>query len=90
MNQLFVPSQTGGDGATGAGAGFGTGFFFFFASVAFFIPFFLRAGASRFAFLDFFADHLIHIAIGIIPSIVATFRAICGLTNINWSEVAAV
>ena len=33
------------------GAGFGAGFFFFFA----FIPFFLRAGAPRFAFLDFFA-----------------------------------
>ena len=107
------PSPSGGDGATGAGAGFGAGFFFFFASVAFFIPFFLRAGASRFAFLDFlatfnlpigsikmrhhtaaaylnFANHLIDIAIGIILSIVATFRAICGLTNINWSEVAAV
>ena len=41
--------------ATGAGAGFDAGFFFFFASVAFFIPFFLRAGAPRFAFLDFFA-----------------------------------
>ena len=49
------PSQTGGDGATGVGAGFGAGFFFFFASVAFFIPFFLRAGTVRFAFLDFLA-----------------------------------
>ena len=29
--------------------------FFFFAGVTFFIPFFLRAGAPRFAFLDFFA-----------------------------------
>ncbi|MGB8894019.1 MAG: hypothetical protein WCD13_06845 [Pseudolabrys sp.] len=42
-----------GDGGTGAG--FGAGFFFFFASVAFFIPFFLRAGTARFAFLDFLA-----------------------------------
>jgi ABC-type Fe3+-siderophore transport system permease subunit len=48
------PSRIGGDGATGAGAGFGAGFFFFFAGVAFFIPFFLRAG-PRFAFLDFLA-----------------------------------
>jgi hypothetical protein len=49
---------TGGGGAVGAGAGFGTGFVaavFFFAGVALFIPFFLRAGAPRFAFLDFFA-----------------------------------
>jgi hypothetical protein len=51
----------GSDGAIGAGAGFGVrflafallaGFAFF---IAFFIPFFLRAGALRFAFLDFFA-----------------------------------
>ena len=49
------PSQSGDDGATGAGAGFDAGFFFFFASVAFVIPFFLRAGVPRFAFLDFFA-----------------------------------
>jgi hypothetical protein len=49
------PSQTGGEGATGAGAGFGAGFFFFFAGAAFFIPFFLRDGAPRFAFLDFLA-----------------------------------
>jgi hypothetical protein len=42
------PSQTGGDGATRTGAGFGAGFFFFFA-------FILRAGAPRFAVLDFFA-----------------------------------
>ena len=69
----------------------------------------MRAGASRFAFLDFlatfnlpidsiktrhhtataylnFADQLIDIAIGIIPSIVAAFPAICGLTNINRSR----
>ena len=49
------PSQSGGDGATGAGAGCDAGFFFYFASVAFVIPFFLRAGVPRFAFLDFFA-----------------------------------
>ena len=49
------PSQSGGDGAIGAGAGFGAGFLFFFAGVALFIAFFLRAGAPRFAFLDFFA-----------------------------------
>jgi intergrase/recombinase len=89
-----------------------TCFFFFFASVAVFIPFFLRAGTARFASLDFlatfnlpigsvktrrhtaaaylnFAHHLIDSAI-IIPSIAATFRAVCGLTNINWSEIAAV
>jgi hypothetical protein len=38
----------GGGGAIGAGAGF-------FAGFAFFISFLLRAGAARFAFLDFFA-----------------------------------
>ena len=42
-------------GAVGAGAGVGAGFFFLFAGVVFFIPFFLRTGAPRFAFLDFFA-----------------------------------
>jgi hypothetical protein len=42
-------------GAVGAGAGFGDGFFFFFAGLGFFMPFFLRAEAPRFAFLDFFA-----------------------------------
>ncbi len=46
---------TAGVGGIGAGAGFGAGFFFFFAGIAFFIPFFLRAGAPRFVFLDFFA-----------------------------------
>jgi hypothetical protein len=54
----------GSDGAIGAGAGFGArflvfallaGFAFF---IAFFIPFFLRAGAPRFAFLDFFATSI--------------------------------
>ena len=40
------------------GAGLGSGFFipvFFFAGVAFFVLFFLRVGAPRFAFLNFFA-----------------------------------
>jgi hypothetical protein len=47
----------GSDGAIGAGAGFGARFLAFalLAGFAFFIPFFLRAGAPRFAFLDFFA-----------------------------------
>jgi hypothetical protein len=39
------------------GAGFGAGFFFtvfFVAGVAFFIPFFLRAGAPRLAFFATF------------------------------------
>jgi hypothetical protein len=44
------PSQT--DGLTKAGVGFGAGFFF---RVVFFILFFVRADALRFAFLDFFA-----------------------------------
>jgi hypothetical protein len=41
----------------GAGAGFGVRFLAFalLAGFAFFIPFFFRAGAPRFAFLDFFA-----------------------------------
>jgi hypothetical protein len=56
-----IGAGAGSDGAIGAGAGFGVrflafallaGFAFF---IAFFIPFFLRAGAPRFAFLDFFA-----------------------------------
>ncbi|MGB8895182.1 MAG: hypothetical protein WA322_09775 [Pseudolabrys sp.] len=40
------------------GAGLGSGFFitfFFFVGLAFFVPFLLRVGALRFAFLDFFA-----------------------------------
>jgi hypothetical protein len=47
----------GSDGAIGVGAGFGARFFVFalLAGFAFFIPFLLRAGAPRFAFLDFFA-----------------------------------
>ena len=51
----------GSDAAIGAGAGFGARFLAFalLAGFAFFIPFFnpffLRAGAPRFAFLDFFA-----------------------------------
>jgi hypothetical protein len=46
-----------GSGAIGAGAGFGARILAFalLAGFAFFIPFFLRAGAPRFAFLDFFA-----------------------------------
>jgi hypothetical protein len=57
-----MPPRVGGagadcDGAIGAGTGFGARFLAFalLAGVAFFIPFFLRAGALRFAFLDFFA-----------------------------------
>jgi hypothetical protein len=107
------PSQTGGDGAIGAGAGFGASFFFFVASIAFFIPFFLRAGALRFAVLDFlatfslpigsiktrhhtaaaylnFADYLIGIAVVDYPQHRSDLPAVCGLTNINWPEVAAV
>ena len=44
-------------GAIGAGVGFDARFLAFalLAGFAFFIPFFLRAGAPRFAFLDFFA-----------------------------------
>jgi hypothetical protein len=47
----------GWGGAIGAGTGFGARFLAFalLAGFAFFIPFFLRAGAPRFAFLDFFA-----------------------------------
>jgi hypothetical protein len=47
----------GWGGAIGAGTGFGARFLVFalLAGFAFFIPFFLRAGAPRFAFLDFFA-----------------------------------
>jgi hypothetical protein len=49
---------SGCDGVSGAGAGFRARFFDFalldrFA--IFFIPFLFRAGAPRFAFLDFFA-----------------------------------
>jgi hypothetical protein len=57
-----MPPRVGGagagsDGAIGAGAGFGARFLAFalLAGLAFFIPFFLRAGAPRLAFLDFFA-----------------------------------
>jgi hypothetical protein len=107
------PSQSGGVGATGADAGFGAGFFFFFAGVALFIAFFLRGGAPRFAFLDFFAtfnlpigsiktrhhtavaypnfaDYLIGIAVVDYPQRSRDLPAVCGLTNINWPEVAAV
>ena len=54
----------GCDGVVGAGAGFGVRFFDFalLADFAiFFIPFFFRAGAPRFAFLDFFATFIIPI-----------------------------
>ena len=58
-----MPARVGGTGAgcggavVGAGAGFGARFldFALLACFAFFIPFFFRAGAPRFAFLDFFA-----------------------------------
>ena len=52
-----IGAGAGPDGAIGAGAGFGARFLAFalLAGFAFFIPFFLRAGAPRFAFLDFFA-----------------------------------
>jgi hypothetical protein len=52
-----IGAGAGSDGAIGAGAGFGARFLAFalLAGFAFFIPFFLRAGAPRFAFLDFFA-----------------------------------
>ena len=56
-----MPPRVGGagvgwGGAIGAGAGFDGRFLAFalLAGFAFFIPF-LRAGAPRFAFLDFFA-----------------------------------
>jgi len=47
----------GCDGVVGAEAGFGARFLAFalLAGFAFFIPFFVRAGAPRFTFLDFFA-----------------------------------
>ena len=52
-----IGAGDGSDGTIGAGAGFGARFLAFalLAGFAFFIPFFLRAGAPRFAFLDFFA-----------------------------------
>jgi hypothetical protein len=50
-------AEAGCGGAIGTGAGFGARFLAFalLAGFAFFIPFFLRAGALRFALLDFFA-----------------------------------
>jgi len=47
----------GCDGGVGAGAGFGVRFLTvaLVADFALFVPFFLRAGPPRFAFLDFFA-----------------------------------
>jgi hypothetical protein len=57
---VFVPAcaaEAGCGGAIGTGTGFGARFLAFalLAGFAFFIPFFLRAGALRFALLDFFA-----------------------------------
>jgi hypothetical protein len=66
-----MPARVGGTGAgcggavVGAGAGFGARFFDFalLARFAFiFIPFFFRAGAPRFTFLDFFATFNIPIS----------------------------
>jgi hypothetical protein len=61
-----------GDGVVGAGAGFGARFldFALLAGFAIFIPFFFRAGAPRFAFLDFFATF--NIPIKIMPRLTAT------------------
>ena len=52
-----IGAGAGSDEAIGAGVGFGTRFLALavLAGFAFFIPFFLRAGAPRFAVLDFFA-----------------------------------
>jgi hypothetical protein len=70
-----MPAMVGGTGAdcggagcggvVGAGAGFGARFFALalLAGFAIFIPFFFRAGAPRFAFLDFFATFNIPIKI---------------------------
>ena len=54
---IIIGAGVGSDGVIGAGAGFGVRFLAFalLAGFAFFIPFFFRAGAPRFAFLDFFA-----------------------------------
>ena len=63
-----------GDGVVGAGAGFGARFldFALLAGFVIFIPFFFffRAGAPRFAFLDFFATF--NIPIKIMPRLTAT------------------
>ena len=72
-----MPPRVGGagcDGAIGAGTGFGARFLAFalFAGVAFFIPFFLRAGAPRFAFLDFFATFNLPIGLTKIMQYVTT------------------
>ena len=100
--------------------GFGARFLAFalLAGFAFFIPFFCRARALRFAFLDFFATFAsrsvkrkyantapyrsrlslnlaartasLTLPSSIIPNIVATCRTVCGLTNVNGSQVASV
>jgi hypothetical protein len=63
-----MPPRVGGvgvgcGGAIGAGTGFGASFLAFalLAGFAFFIPFFLRAGALRFA--DFFATSISRIGL---------------------------
>src|SRR5215510_15246113 len=60
-----------GDGVVGAGAGFGARFldFALLAGFVIFIPFFFRAGAPRFAFLDFFATF--NIPIKVMPRLTA-------------------
>ena len=76
-------------GAVGAGAG--AGFFFLFAGVAFFIPFFLRTGAPRFAFLDFFA--MFNLAIELTNyatryHAVVAYRSLCTFDT-TWRAYAA-
>jgi hypothetical protein len=61
-----------GDGGTGAG--FGAGFVFLFA----FSPFFLRAGAPRFAFFDFFATS--NLPIGLIKIMSTRHHPATGLS----------
>ena len=65
-----MPPRVGGagvgsDGAIGAGTGFSERFLAFalLAAFAFFSPFFLRTGAPRFAFLDFFATFNLRIGL---------------------------
>lgn len=69
----------GWGGAIGAGTGFGARFLAFalLAGFAFFIPFFLRAGAPRFAFLDFFATF--NLPIGSTKIMPTTHHAACFL-----------
>jgi hypothetical protein len=77
---LLPKLPSSGDGASGTGAGFG-GFFitvFFFTCLAFFIPFFLRVGAPRFAFLDFFAT--VTLPIGLTKLSVSQGVVVCNKT----------